>query len=111
MSPIVDRILTIIGSVLISSGFWGFIVARINKRDETLRAAEVKRANERKLLLGLAHDRIMSLGMEYIKRGWLTKDEYENLNDYLYSPYKAEGGNGSAKRIMDLVGSLPIRKA
>ena len=46
----------------------------------------------------------------YIERGWITQDEYENLNDYLYKPYFKMGGNGAAKRIMQEVDNLPIRK-
>ncbi len=39
------------------------------------------RKDERtKMPLGLAHDRIITLGMEYIQRGWLTDDEFKNLN-------------------------------
>ena len=36
-------------------------------------------------------------------------DEYENLNTYLYEPYKKLGGNGSALRVMQEVNKLPIR--
>ena len=46
---------------------------------------------ERKLLVGLAHDRIIHLGMTYVQRGEITQDEYENLNDYLYAPYEKNG--------------------
>lgn len=63
------------------------------------------------MLIGLAHDRIMYLGMGYIERGWITQDEYENLYEYLYKPYERMGGNGSAKRVMNEVDKLPIRKA
>ena len=52
------------------------------------------------MLIGLAHDRIIYLGMSYIERGWITNDEYENLHDYLYKPYEQMGGNGAAKRII-----------
>ena len=52
------------------------------------------------MLIGLAHDRIIYLGMSYIERGWITQDEYENLHDYLYKPYEEMGGNGSAKKVM-----------
>ena len=62
------------------------------------------------MLVGLAHDRITHLGMEYLTRGYITQDEYENLNDYLYQPYEKMGGNGSAKRIMEEVRKLPMRK-
>lgn len=63
------------------------------------------------MLIGLAHDRIIFLGMHYIERGWITQDEYENLYEYLYKPYEKLGGNGSAKRIMTEVNKLPIRKS
>ena len=72
------------------------------QRDEAMK-------RQSKLLLGLAHDRIVYLGCCYIERGYITKDEYENLHDYLYTPYKALGGNGSAEHIMDEVEDLPIR--
>lgn len=51
------------------------------------------------MLIGLAHDRIVYLGMLYIERGCITQEEYEKL-----------GGNGSAKRIMQEVDKLPIHK-
>lgn len=47
----------------------------------------------------------------YIERGWITQDEYENLNDYLYKPYEKMGGNGSAQKIMLEVNKLPIHKS
>ena len=94
----VQMMLTIIGSVVASSGFWAYIQKKLEKKDiKTM------------MLIGLAHDRIIYLGMSYIERGWITNDEYENLHDYLYKPYEQMGGNGAAKRIMDEVQKLPIR--
>lgn len=61
-----------------------------------------------KLLMGLAHDRIVSLADEFIKRGYITRDEYENLHDYLYLPYAANKGNGTAKKAMKQVEQLPM---
>ena len=49
------------------------------------------------------------LGMVYIERGYVTQDEYENLQVYLYEPYEEMGGNGSARRVMEEVRKLPIR--
>lgn len=93
-------LLTILGSVMASSGFWAYVQHKLDKNDvRTI------------MLIGLAHDRIISLGMEYVERGWVTHDEYENLHEYLYSPYKQMGGNGSAKRILDEVSTLPICKS
>lgn len=95
-----QMVVTVVCSVMASSGFWTYVQKRTEKND-----------NKTKLLIGIAHDRIVWLGMQYIKRGSITKDEYENLHDYLYVPYEAEGGNGSAKRIMDEVKRLPIHVA
>lgn len=64
--------LTIFSSVLASSGLWAYL----QKRSET---KDVKS----EMLIGLAHDRIMYLGL---------------------------GGNGSAKRVMQEVDKLPIHK-
>ena len=86
-------------AVLTSSGLWAVVARRADKGDA-----------ERKMLVGLAHDRIVHLGMVYIDRGYITQDEYENLNDYLYAPYEKMGGNGSAKRVMEEVRRLPMHK-
>ena len=80
---------------------------------EFLSAPETAAQRQRDLLLGvlvgLAHDRIIHLGMVYIERGYVTQDEYENLQVYLYEPYEEMGGNGSARRVMEEVRKLPIR--
>ena len=89
--------MTIICAVIASSGFWTFLQNRRDKKDV-----------KTQMLVGLAHDRIISLGMKYIDRGFITQDEYENLYEYLYKPYEKMGGNGSAKRIIQEVNKLPI---
>lgn len=107
MSPWLQTVLTILGSVLASSGFWAFMQER-SKRKE---AENKHNAVETQMLVGLAHDRIVYLGMAYVERGYITQDEYENLYEYLYKPYEKMGGNGSAKRIMTEVNKLPIHKS
>ena len=99
MDTWVTILITAVASVLASSGFWAFIMKRTEKNDA-----------EARMLVGLGHDRIIELGLKYIQRGWITEEEYENLNDYLYKPYEELGGNGSAKRIMMEVNRLPIRQ-
>lgn len=90
--------LTVVCAVIASSGFWAYLQARRERKDIKTR-----------MLVGLAHDRILSLGMQYIERGYITRDEYENLYEYLYRPYEKMGGNGSAKRIMQIINTLPIQ--
>lgn len=36
----------------------------------------------------------------FSKRELITREEYENLNDYLYIPYHECGGNGTAEKLM-----------
>lgn len=100
MDTIIQTIITVVCSVLASSGLWAFISSRANRKDATIA-----------MLRGLAHDRIVYLGMKYIERGWIYRTEYENLYECLYIPYKNLGGNGSAKRVMDEVNKLPIHAA
>lgn len=92
--------ITVVTSVLASSGLWAYIMKRADKKDA-----------KTKMIVGLGHDRIMSLGIEYINKGYITSDEYENLYKYLYKPYTDLGGNGSVTRIMKEVDKLQILPA
>lgn len=91
---------TVFCSVIASSGFWAFVQKKSDKSSA-----------EQRMLVGLAHDRIIYLGMSYIDRGYITQDEFENLNDYLYKPYEELGGNGSAKKIMQEINKLPMHSS
>lgn len=96
----VQILASIIVSAIASSGLWAFVQKKMDKKDA-----------KTQMLVGLAHDRITYLGMKYIENGYITQDEYENLVIYLYEPYAAMGGNGSAKRVVDEVNKLPIHKS
>ena len=97
MNELVKTAVTILITLIGSAGFWNYLDARRTKKSASTR-----------LLIGIAHDRITFLGMKYVERGYITRDEYENLNDYLYEPYAEAGGNGSAKRVMEEVRKLPL---
>lgn len=98
MEPWLQSIVTIVCSVFASSGFWAYFQLRRDKKSATT-----------KLLMGLAYDKITHLGMNYIERGWISKDEYEDFRKYLYEPYTEFGGNGVAERIMHEVARLPLK--
>ena len=97
MHELVKTAVTILITLIGSAGFWSYLDARRAKKSASTR-----------LLIGIAHDRITFLGMKYVEQGYITRDEYENLNDYLYEPYAEAGGNGSAKRVMEEVRKLPL---
>lgn len=92
-----ELLLAVFTAVMASSGFWAYLMKRWEKK-----------SSQTKLLLGLGHDRICALATEYIERGSITPDEYENLHDYLYLPYLERGGNGTAKHLMNEVEKLDM---
>lgn len=95
----VEMLITIIVAVIASSGFWAFIQFMISRKDTSSQ-----------LLMGIAHDRLMFLSKQYINRGSITTEEYENLITYLYEPYIKRGGNGSVKHMIeDKIKQLPIK--
>ena len=95
---VVVAVITAVASVAASTGFWNWIQKRSSKTDAVT-----------KLLLGLAHDRIIYLGMGFVARGYITKDEYEDFFKYLYDPYSEFGGNGLAEKVATSVKALPIQ--
>ena len=98
MLRLFELFVTVVCAVIASGGFWSFVQNRRNQKDD-----------KTKILIGLAHDRIVDLGLMYIARGWVTQEEYGDLHKYLYKPYTDLGGDGSAHRIMEEVNKLPIR--
>lgn len=97
-----QTILTIIGSVLASSGLWALIQTLVVNK-------QTKDTAERKALLALLHDRIYTEAKVRIKEGRVSTEDYDNLR-YLYEPYKALGGNGTCERLMNEVNKLPIKE-
>lgn len=92
-------IVTIFTSVLASSGLWAFLGSRLDRHTA-----------EREMLLGIGHIELVFYGMQYINRGWISRDEYETLQE-LYRPYKKLGGNGSGTKIMQEIEKLPLKEA
>lgn len=98
MDPILAAFLSIIGGFLAGSGgFWVYLKKKY-ERDDCVK----------QLVMGLAHDKIVQLGIQYIEKGYVTKDEYDDLFKYFWEPYSNVGGNGSAERIIGIVQLLPL---
>lgn len=91
-------IITIIVAIFGSTGFWSWLSGRRAKKDGATR-----------LILGLAYQQIIRSAEHYIKRGFIDSDEYNELNRYLFEPYTAMGGNGTAQKLMEEVKHLPTR--
>ena len=94
---LLENFVTIIGATLSAGGLWSFL----DKRPK-------KKTDETQILLGLAQDRIVTLGKKYIKRGWIDHDEYYQFLTYLYLPYRNLGGNGMCEKVFKDVTNLPM---
>ena len=112
---IIHAIVSVLTAVLASGGLWNFLSKKQEIRFEELERkrkeeaeAEAKNDVKTKLLVGLAHDRLIYLTNKYLEEGWINSDDYENLT-YMYIPYIQGGGNGSVKRNMEKVEKLPSK--
>lgn len=96
-----SKTLAIVLALIASNGLWAFATAIYTSRSKSKRVEE-------KLLLGIAHDRIYFLCGEYIKQGYITEGQYDNLM-YMYGPYKEMGGNGTAAKLMQEIEKLMFK--
>lgn len=110
---IIQAVVSVLTAVLASGGLWSFLSKKQEIRFEELERkrkeeaeAEAKNDVKTKLLVGLAHDRLIYLTNKYLEEGWINSDDYENLT-YMYIPYIQGGGNGTVKRNMEKVEKLP----
>lgn len=90
-----------------SSGFMSVILYLIQRHDKKKEREEMNETGQSRVLRGLAHDRILFLTDNYIKRGAITAKEKSNLK-YLYQPYHDIGGNGDCETGYEACDKLPI---
>lgn len=85
--------------IFASAGFWSFITRWLDKRSQKTKAMLSV------LYLGVK----MSCG-KLLEQGYANTEEIEDIEKYLFEPYEAMGGNGTAKMLMDKVKLLPNKK-
>jgi len=59
-----------------------------------------------RIILSSYRYRLMSLCKQYIKQGYITPEQYDQLTEF-YKVYHDLGGNGQAKEFYDKALSLP----
>lgn len=95
-------VIAVVLAILGSNGLWTVINnILINRKD--------KKSVERQAMLALLHDRLYRLCQDYIKQGYVTIDQLDNLM-YLWQPYEGLGGNGTGKKLYDQVLELPLKE-
>ena len=118
-------------AIIGASALWKFIEFLINRKDNKKEAEDkmaealtelqdaiaqlqtsvnennVNMALQSEALMAIAQDRILWLGRQYIKQGWIYEDELKNIRR-MADAYKAMNGNGDVKIIMGEVDKLPV---
>lgn len=103
MNLVTDLIVPLVVALIAASGFWTFILYLIQRRND-------KKDSLTKLMLGLANREILRSCFEMKQRGYMYKDEYDDLMKYLWKPYKALDGNGTAEKAVNEVEKLELRE-
>lgn len=93
---------SIIIAVIGCNGLWTLILYLVQRHDR-------KKNPESRLLLGMAHDRIVFLCEKACERGWTTSGEMDNITQ-IYQPYVQLGGNGTGKNMYERYIKLPMKK-
>ena len=98
-----EIIVAIVAAIFASTGFWTFINnVYANKRE--------RESVERKALKGLLHNELMKKCDEFVKQGFINVQDYEDLNEYIYLPYRDLGGNGTGERAWQELNKLPLER-
>lgn len=96
LTKIAEMTNPLITTVLSGPGIWAWAKTRT-----------VRNKSEDRLLIQVAKNQLVSQGREYLKRGYITMDEYEEY-EAEYQEYSNLGGNGLARRIFEQVDDLPM---
>ncbi len=95
-----DMLVTIVVSAFGSTGLWSIVQYKMEQKSALKR-----------MILGLGYYKLVRACEEYLEQGWISIEEYGDLNKYLYQPYVALGGNGTAQALMSKVEKLPNHPA
>ena len=110
-----ELIATIIVAVLGSTGLWSLINQHFFATIEQRKALSNKQKDEIKdilkptnsMVLGIGYDRLIHICNKYIDKGWIDINELNDINKYLYTPYRELGGNGTAEMLFKKLEALP----
>lgn len=92
----ITGIITILAGILGSTGFWMLVQ---NQRE--------KKSKERMAIMAMLYMAVKMSCKSCLRRGWASTEEIEDIEKYMFEPYKSMGGNGTAELLMNKIQSLP----
>lgn len=97
-----DIIVTIVVTVIASSGFWTFLNARLSERNK-------KESWETKAIKAVLYKLIIDDCQKCLAQGYVTLEEYNDIL-FMYEPYVGLNGNGRCKKLWESVQKLPVKQ-
>lgn len=85
-----EIIIAVVSAIFASSGLWSFILTIYNTRQKKKETNTL----EKQALLGLLHETLLDKCKYYVDKGEISEQELRDLDQYLYKPYLALGGDG-----------------
>lgn len=104
------QIVTIIGFIFASNGFWSFLSTRSQKKKVNFEKMVSDLDVQKEANKALLHDRLFEACLLCIKQQYVTPEELDNI-DHMFKPYELLGGNGTVKKLVKDVKHLPIYDA
>ena len=84
------------------------VIEEIEKLREYVRQVDTNEKHKIDLIIDSYKFRLTQMCRLYIKQGYMTQDQYDQLTEF-YKLYEALGGNGQAKQYFDKTITLPIK--
>lgn len=84
------------------------IVQEIEELRKYIREVDVNENNRVNLIIASYRFRLVQLCQIYLRQGYMTSDQYEQLSEF-FKVYSGLGGNGQAKQYYDKAMELPVK--
>lgn len=84
------------------------IVEEIEQLRDYIRKVDTEEKRKLDLIVASYRYRLVQLCKIYLKQGFMTQDQFEQLSEF-YKMYHGLGGNGQAEEFYDKTRALPIK--
>ena len=84
------------------------IVQEIEELRKYIREVDVNENSRVNLIIASYRFRLVQLCQIYLRQGYMTSDQYEQLSEF-FKVYSGLGGNGQAKAYYDKAMQLPVK--
>lgn len=86
------------------------VVAEIEELRQYIYKVDIEEKRKLDLIIASYRYRLVQLCRIYLKQGYMTQDQFEQLSEF-YKMYHGLGGNGQAEEFYNKTRALPIKNA